>query len=734
MKNILTAIFCFLPVVLFAESPVSNTPVYLDLFRPIEERVEDALSRMTLEEKVAMCHAQSKFSSAGVPRLGIPEIWMSDGPHGVREEIEWDSWNPAGWTNDRCTAFPVLTCLAASFDPDLSKLYGVAIGEEARYRKKDILLGPGVNIYRTPLNGRNFEYLGEDPFLASKIVVPYIKGVQSNGVSACVKHFALNNQETERDRIEVEVSDRALREIYLPAFRAAVQDGGVWAVMGAYNKYKGEHCCHNDVLLNQILKKEWGFDGVVVSDWGGAHDTKQSALNGLDIEMGSYTNGLTSGAKYIYNDYYLAKPFLDLLKKGEIPMSVLDDKVRRILRLEMRTNVALNRPFGRFVCEDHSSVARRVASEGIVLLKNEKNLLPIVPGRYRKIAVIGENATKILTKGGGSSELKTDYEVSPLEALTRIYGSNVIVHSMGYASGAPVYGRALKSPHDSTKLFNEAVETARTSDVVVFMGGLNKNYQQDCEGVDRVSYDLPFGQNDLLNALQKVNPKVVVVLLSGNAVSMPWLPKIPALLQGWFLGSESGNALADVLSGKVNPSGKLPFSFPKELSDNAAMSFGKASYPGESGKQKYMEDILVGYRWFDTKKIKPQFAFGYGMSYTIFQFGSPTVDRTVFSAKDSIHLSFLLKNVGTKDGAEVAQLYVSELKPSVFRPAKELKAFRKVFLKAGEEQLVTLSFKASDMSYYSDVTKTWKLDVGKYRLMLGASSAEIKESVEIVVK
>src|SRR5665647_177900 len=421
--------FNFLFLMLISSPLFAQLPVYADGTKSIEERVEDALYQMTLEEKVAMCHAQSKFSSAGVPRLGIPEIWMSDGPHGVREEIGWDTWSSAGWTSDKCTAFPALTCLAATFNPDMAGAFGVAIGEEARYRKKEMLLGPGVNIYRTPMNGRNFEYMGEDPFLASKMVVPYIKGVQQSGVAACVKHYALNNQEDHRGNINVEVSDRALYEIYLPAFKAAVQEGGVWALMGSYNQFRGQHCCHNDLLLNQILKNDWKFDGVVVSDWGGVHDTKQAVLNGLDIEMGSYTNGLTSGAKFGYEDYYLAKPYLEGLKNGTYPISVLDDKVRRILRLNMRTNMAPNRPLGRFGCESHSAAARKVASEGIVLLKNAGNLLPIVPGSVKKIAVIGENATKKLTIGGGSSELKASYEVSPLKGLIAIYGENVISYS-----------------------------------------------------------------------------------------------------------------------------------------------------------------------------------------------------------------------------------------------------------------------------------------------------------------
>lgn len=727
-KTIHLLLFFLLSSPLFAK-----LPVYADVSKSIEERVEDALSQMTLEEKVAMCHAQSKFSTPGVPRLGIPEIWMSDGPHGVREEIEWNSWDPAKWTNDRCTAFPALTCLAASFNPALSNAFGIAIGEEARFRKKEILLGPGVNIYRTPMNGRNFEYMGEDPYLASKMVVPYIKGVQQSGVAACVKHFALNNQEDHRDNINVEVSDRALYEIYLPAFKAAVVEGGVWSIMGSYNQFRGEHCCHNDLLLNQILKKDWKFDGVVVSDWGGAHNTKQAALNGLDIEMGSYTNGLTSGATFGYEDYYLAKPFLAGLKNGTYPVSVVDDKVRRILRLNMRTNMAPNRPLGRFVCDSHSSAARSVASEGIVLLKNAGNLLPIVPGSAKKIAVIGENATRRLTQGGGSSELKPAYEVSVLNGLTTVYGKDVISYSMGYASGAPMYGRENPSKLNADSLLKAAVELAKTADVVIYIGGLNKNHYQDCEGGDRQTFDLPFGQDKLINALLAVNKKMAVVLLSGNAVALPWLNEVPALVQGWYLGSEAGNALADVLSGAVNPSGKLPFTFPKKLSDNGAHSFGSISYPGDGVNQTYLDDILVGYRWHDTKKIAPQFAFGYGLSYTTFAYGKPASDQKAYAKDAPIKVTLTVSNTGSKDGAEAVQLYASQVKPSVMRPTKELKAFKKVYLKAGETKTVELTLAANDLAFYDEASKGWKLEAGKYVLSTAASSADVKGTVTILI-
>ncbi|PTN09785.1 glycoside hydrolase family 3 C-terminal domain-containing protein [Mangrovibacterium marinum] len=699
----------------------------------IEQKIDEIIPQLSLKEKVAMCHAQSKFSSPGVPRLGIPEIWMADGPHGVRAEINWDDWGHAGWTNDSVTAFPALTCLAASFNPEVAMQYGNALGEEARFRRKDIMLAPGVNIYRTPLNGRNFEYLGEDPYLVSTMVVPYIKGIQSNGVSACVKHFALNNQEEWRGHIDVQVDDRALREIYLPAFKAAVTEAGVWTLMGAYNKYKGQYTTTNKVLINDILKGEWGFDGVVVSDWGSAHDTDEAALNGLDLEMGSWTNGLTASRDFAYNEYYLADAFYAKLKSGEIPESVVDDKVRRILRLMFRTSMNTARGFGSQNSEQHQQVARKVATEGMVLLKNEDHFFPIDPATTKTIAVIGENATKMMTLGGGSSELKAQYEISPLEGIQKRFSNAKILHTLGYSSGPSWYGRVIEPKENQDSLYQAALETARQADLVLFVGGLNKNHHQDCEAGDRLSYNLPFNQDALLQDIVKINPNTAVILVSGNAVAVPWLNDVKALLQAWYLGSETGNAIADLLSGEVNPSGKLPFSFPVKLEDNAAHSFGKLSYPGDSIKQYYKEGILVGYRWFDTKQIKPQFPFGYGLSYTSFAYNDLKTDKKAYTTNDSVEVSFTLKNTGDVAGAEVAQLYVSDPKCSVMRPAKELKAFKKVFLQPGEEKEVSLSVPASSFAYYSEETKGWVVEPGKFILQINSSSADnqLKTTIEV---
>ena len=707
--------------------------IYLDEKQSIEKRVENALSLMTFDEKVALCHAQSKFSSKGVARLGIPELYMTDGPHGVREEMSWGVWLYAGWTNDSCTAFPALTCLAATFNPELSFKYGKAIGEEARYRKKDILLGPGVNIYRTPMNGRNFEYMGEDPLLSAKMVVPYITGVQENGVAACVKHFALNSQEDSRLEVDVQVSERALNEIYLPAFKAAVMEGKAWAIMGAYNQLRGQHCCHNDLLLNKTLKQKWGFDGAVISDWNGTHNTLEAGNNGLDIEMG--TDPVTTGNQNVFDYFFLANPYKDAIRNGNVSIKTLDDKARRILRLIFRTSMNRNSPWGSFGTPEHAEVARNIAEEGIVLLKNNGDILPLNQKSIKNIAVIGENATKRLTVGGGSSGLKAKYEVSPLQGLKNQLIKDVnISYSLGYSSANFINDKLVPTTYNADSLTKAAVKAAKSADVVLYFGGLNKNPKQDSEGDDRVDFNLPFGQDDLLREILKVNKNVVVVLISGNAVAMPWVKEVPAILQSWYLGSESGNAIASVLSGKVNPSGKLPFSFPVKLNDNAAHSFGAISYPGVNKKEEYKEDILVGYRWFDTKNISPLFAFGYGLSYTTFDYGKVSTDKIKYGLNDVVKLTFALKNSGKVQGAEVAQVYVTELNPSVLRPFKELKAFTKVLLESDETKQIELNLSVKDWSFFNDKTQNWEVKPGKYVIRIGSASSDIRQNVTISVE
>ena len=721
---------------------VSNaqTPEYsdssslnIDKMKDVDKSIEEILTQLTLEEKVAMCHAQSKFSTPGVARLGIPEVWMSDGPHGVRGEINWDNWGYAGWTNDSITAFPALTSLAATFDPTLSHAYGVSLGEEALYRRKDVLLGPGVNIYRTPLNGRNFEYMGEDPYLASEMVVPYIKGVQQNGVAACVKHFALNNQEKWRNYVDVEVSDRALHEIYLPAFKAAVERGGVWSVMGSYNKFRGQYCSHHELLINKILKGDWAFDGVVITDWGSAHNTMEAALYGLDMEMGTGTDGLTTTLVNAYDNYYLANPFLEALEAGEVPEAVLDDKVRRILRLMFRTTMNPNRGRGRMNNQEHLNVARKVAASGMVLLKNEEAFFPLDPEVEMTIAVIGENATRSMTLGGGSSELKAKIEVSPLEGLRERFPKATILHAMGYASGPSVYGRVEPSPYDADSLRQQAIEIAAKADKVLFIGGLNKNHRQDCEGGDRESMDLPFGQDRLLSEVIAVNENVGVVLVSGNAVAMPWIADVKGLLQAWYGGSMAGHALADIVSGDISPSGNLPFSFPVKLEDNAAHSFGASSYPGIKKEQFYEEGIFVGYRWHDTQDIKPLFPFGFGLSYTRFKVSEIKTDRKNYRSGDTITVSFEIQNTGSVAGAEVVQVYIGKPKSRVARPVKELKGFNKIALGAGELKKDTIDIPVSSLMYYAEDISDWQLEAGDYSLYIGNSSDRIFREVKIKV-
>lgn len=720
----------------------SSVPIYLDETRAIDERVEDALSRMTTEEKVAMLHAQSKFSSAGVPRLGIPEFWTTDGPHGIRPEVLWDEWDQAGWTNDSCVAFPALTCLAATWNPDMALLYGKNIGEEARYRKKDILLGPGVNIYRTPLNGRNFEYMGEDPYLASKMVVPYIKGVQSNGVAACVKHYALNNHEVNRHTTNAIVDDRALYEIYLPAFKAAVQDGGAWTIMGSYNLYKDQHVCHNQYLLNNILKGEWGFDGVVVSDWGGTHDTKQAIANGLDMEFGSWTNGLSNGTNNAYDNYYLAMPYLKLIKEGKVGTKELDDKVRRILRLAFRTTMNTRRPFGSLCSPEHTTAARNIGEEGIVLLKNDRNLLPINPDRVKKIAVIGENALKMMTVGGGSSSLKVKYELSPLDGVRKRFGDKAeIVYARGYVGDTSgeyngvVTGQNLNDDRTAEEILAEAIETAKNADIVIFVGGLNKSAHQDCEDSDRAGLELPYNQDKVISALAKANKNLVVVNISGNAVAMPWVKEVPAIVQAWYLGTECGNAIASILAGDVNPSGKLPMTFPVSLTDVGAHSVG--DYPGtprNDGSQivdcNYSEGIYVGYRWNDKNDIKPLFPFGHGLSYTTFKYSKPSISSDRMATDGKITISIPVSNTGSRTGAEVVQLYITDVKSSLPRPVKELKDFKKVSLEPNQSIEIQFEITPDKLMYFDDERHEWVAEAGDFIALIGSSSSDIKDSVK----
>ena len=718
-----------------------SLPVYLDESKPLEQRIDDALSRMTLDEKIAVIHAQSKFSSPGVKRLGFPDLWTDDGPHGVRPDVLWDEWEQAGQTNDSCVAFPALTCLTATWNPCLSKLYGESLGEEALYRGKHVMLGPGVNINRTPLNGRNFEYMGEDPWLASRMVVPYIQGLQSKGVAACVKHYALNNDEEYRHQVNVIVSDRALHEIYLPAFKAAVQEGGAWAIMGAYNLYQNQHNCHNSLLLNKILKHDWDFDGVVISDWGGCHNTEEAITNGLDLEFGSWTDGLTMGATNAYDRYYLALAYKKLIQEGKYSTKELDEKVRRVLRLFYRTTMNRQRPFGFLCSESHYEAALKIAQEGIVLLKNNRQLLPIK--KAKRILVVGENAIKMMTVGGGSSSLKVQKEILPLDGIKARFADAEVDYARGYVgdtvqsyNGVTV-GRSLYELRSAEALTAEAVAKAKNADVVIFIGGLNKSDYQDCEGHDRKAYGLPYGQDQLVEALVKANPNLVYVNISGNAVAMPWVEKVPAIVQGWFIGSEAGEALASVLAGDVNPSGKLPFTWYARLEDCGAHATG--SYPGtwREGQQiideTYKEDLFVGYRWTDKQNIKPLFPFGYGLSYTTFEISNLRADKREMTADGKLTVTVDVRNTGSVAGAEVLQLYISDSKSSQPRPVKELKGFKKVSLAPGEKQQVDFTIDRSALSFYDEKTGDWTAEPGEFVVTVNNSSAPTKNNIRFML-
>lgn len=746
MKIFIKSIPALLLGVCSMSAAAQGTPVYLDETKPIEERVEDALKRMTLDEKIAVIHAQSKFSSPGVKRLGIPEFWTDDGPHGVRPDVLWDKWEQAGQTNDSCVAFPALTCLAATWNPAISRLYGESLGEEALYRRKDMILGPGVNIYRTPLGGRNFEYMGEDPYLASRMVVPYIQGMQSKGVAACVKHFALNNDEEYRHQVNVIVDDRALHEIYLPAFKAAVTEAGVWGIMGAYNMYKNQHNCHNQWLLNDILKGQWRFDGVVVSDWGGAHDTRQAVENGLDMEFGTWTDGLAFGTSDAYDNYYLASPYRKLIQDGTYTEKELNDKVRRVLRLFFRTNMNRNRQFGSLCSEAHYDAARKIAAEGIVLLQNKGRVLPIDTLKARRVLVVGENAIKMMTVGGGSSSLKAQHEELPLDGLKAcLEGMNIEVdYARGYVGditgeyNGVTTGQQLADSRSPEELIAEAVDKARKADYVVFFGGLNKSDYQDAEGHDRKSFALPYDQDKVVEALVKANKRLIFVNISGNAVAMPWKSSVPAIVQGWFLGSTAGYALADVLTGRTNPSGKLPFTWPASLNDVGAHKLN--TYPGTWRADKkiideeYKEGIFVGYRWADKEKTKPLFAFGHGESYTSFRIGKAKASAASITTADSLSFTVSVTNTGKVAGSETVQLYIHDCESSLPRPYKELKGFKKVYLQPGETKEVTITIGKDALSFYDDKTASWTAEPGQFEALVGNASDNIVSKVAFTLK
>ena len=732
-----------------------SLPIYLDNSRDVEQRIEDALNRMTLREKIGVIHGQSTFSSRGVPRLGIPDLWTDDGPHGVRPDVKWYEWNQAGKTNDSCVAFPALTCLAATWSPEVAYLYGRSLGEEALYRQKNMILGPGVNILRTPLGGRNFEYMGEDPLLAGEMAASYIRGMQSNGVAACVKHFCLNNDERYRASVNVRVSERALHEIYLPAFKTAVEKGHVWAVMGSYNLYNDEHCSHNHFLLNDILKRDWHFDGVAISDWGAVHNTDQSVLNGLDMEFGTYIDWNNVGRNNPCDNFYLANPYLNGILQGKYTMESLNEKVRRVLRLMYRTSMAPNKGFGSLCSDEHYAAAKKIAQEGVVLLKNEGNILPLNTENHPKILVVGENAVKMQTLGGGSSSLKVQREVTPLIALQkRLEGKAQVDYERGYVGDtATVYdevnsGQHLYDPRPASALIKDAVKKAKGADYVIIIGGMNKTRGQDSEGSDRDTYNLPYNQDTLISALADANKNIIYINLSGNPVAMPWIDKVSAVLQGWYLGSEAGNALAAILCGDVNPSGKLPYTWPKSLKDVGAHSLN--TYPGtwranpepegtpNAGQkiidEEYKEGIYVGYRWADAHQTTPLFAFGHGLSYTSFELTNLQLSSQRISADDSLVVTINIRNTGTRAGSDVIQLYIHDDEASVDRPYKELKGFRKIFLEPGEARDVSITIGRDAFSFYDEKTHQWTVEPGGFTILVGDASDRLSNKAFLAIK
>ncbi|WP_160683338.1 glycoside hydrolase family 3 C-terminal domain-containing protein [Clostridium sp. C2-6-12] len=693
-----------------------------------EAKIEEIIKELTIEEKAAMIHGNGLFRTGGVERFNIPPVKMSDGPMGVRNEFPDDSWMPIGNSDDYVTYLPCNTALAATWNKNLAFEAGVVLGNEARGRGKDIILGPGINIVRSPLCGRNFEYMSEDPYLTGQMAVPLIKGIQENNdVAACVKHFAVNNQETERLNVEVEIDERTLREIYLPAFEAAVKEGNSYSIMTAYNKLFGYYCSHSEYLIKEILEEEWGFDGVVVSDWGAVHDTVEAAVAGMNIEM---------NVTYNFDDYFFAKPLVEAVKAGKVSEEVVDEKIRRILRMMYKINVfSEDRKRGVYNSPKHRERTLDVARESIVLLKNENKILPLKDKKIKTLAVIGENANLIHSNGGGSAEIKALYEVTPLLGIKSRLGGNTEVK---YAKG---YGP------DKTKkevLIKEAVELAKTSDAVIIIGGLKHTndelklennalsvskdeeikYYVDSEGYDKTDLDLPYNQDELIKKVLEVNENAIVVMLSGAPVKMTnWIDDANTVVQTWYNGMEGGNALAEVLFGDVNPSGKLPVTFPRELEDCPAHKLGE--FPG--GKTvKYSEGIYVGYRYFETFEIEPLFCFGHGLSYTSFQYEALEVSAKESAEEVDVNLKFKVTNTGDKPGAETAQIYVRDIEASVERPKLELKGFDKVYLEVGETKEIEIKLNKKSLAFYGVEDKKWIVEPGVFEILVGSSSKDIR--------
>lgn len=722
-----------------------------------EKRITEIISKMTLEEKIAMLHGKHYFTSEGVPSQGIAEMSYADGPFGIREEMEPLSWNPLHWSTDSATFFPTGSALAATWSEELAYLYGTGMAREARLRGKDMILGPAINIQRIPTGGRTYEYLSEDPFLSSRISVGYTKGVQDNGVAVCVKHFALNNQETNRGSVNVIVSPRAMREIYLPPFEATVVEGNAYGVMAAYNKINGTWCAENPQLLTQILRKDWGFKGMVISDWGGTHSTVGSVTAGLNVEMPSSD--------------YMGQALLDSVKAGIVPEKVIDERVREILRVRMviepvPADVANTQMTGQ---PEDARITYEVATNSIVLLKNEGSLLPLDLSKVKTIAVIGDNADKKMSNGGVGAGVKALYEITPLAGLKNRVGDMAkIIYAQGYTSqqargfgGFGGFGRrgasasAPKPDDTAKKLLDEAVKAAKSADIVLFIGGDNR--QWETEGSDRRDIMLPYDQENVLEAVAKVNPNVVFVAVAGAPVDLNRVDACsPAIVQSWFNGTEGGNALADVLLGKISPNGRLPFSYPIKLEDSPAYALG--SFPQTDapvnpdvfvslvqqddkaeemlksatgrGTALYSEDLLVGYRWFDTKGKPVRYPFGYGLGYSETEYSGLALNGSEFTDGDEIEVSFVVKNTGKFDQLDVPQLYVHRTDTDVEWPYKELKGFKKVRVNAGESVIVTMSIPVESLKYWNEDAHNWVKDPCTLEIMLAHDAGNIECGIE----
>ena len=859
MKTAFTALLA--SVTLAVLSPVAGAAESSD---PAEKLANEILAKMTLEEKISLCHGNSTMTINAIPRLGLKdEFCMSDGPNNVRPELARRTFDSANRKDDYSTSLPALSALAATWDPALATRFGMVIGEEARDRGKDMMLGPGVNMMRTPVCGRNFEYMGEDPALASAIVVPLIRAIQSNDVAACIKHYALNNQELNRNGVNVEIDERSLREIYLPAFHAAITEAGSLTLMNAYNLFRGDFCSHSDYLNNQILKKEWGFKGFVVTDWGSVHDTVKGALGGLDVEMNAGDS-----------IRYFKQPLLDAVKAGKVPESVIDDKVRRVLYVMAKIHKIDGAPrkAGSRNTPEHQATAREVAESAIVLLKNNAGILPLDKTALKTVLVLGETAINKNCTSGWSAEGKPPYEISPLDGIKQVLGKEVKVEYMPLVTaaaavkpipeaclrtvdteikdagmtikawrveyfnnqelkGEPVvkgFDRALafkwngKSPRpgvngehfsarwtakvvvpetgsytleatsdDGARLFVDGQQIinnwsdgglrsaagtidlvagkeyeiraeyfqgdqgsgfslgwrlpsekagtpagmlakAKAADAVLVFTGTKHGHGQalECEGGDRPNLKLPEGHDQAIAALLGANPKTVVVNLSGAPVEMPWVNEAKALVQYWYAGMEGGNALARILFGEVNPSGKLPFTFPVKLADSPAVALNNYN----DKNVNYAEGLLVGYRWFDAKNIEPLFPFGYGLSYTTFTYGQPALSAKTLAGDDKLTLTVPVTNTGKRAGAEVVQLYIHEAQPVVPRPPQELKGFVKLFLQPGETKSATFTITRRELSFWDVAAKGWKANPGTFEARIGASSRDLRAKIEFDLK